>query len=613
MTRSSSPRATSVVEKLETDSLHTALSSAETVRKFAAEYEDILNEFVGEPTEEQLLRASDLGRRAMDEGVGLLDITTVHTNAIGALLEDFPGADHRGMAVQAEQVLLECLSVYEMNARGFLDKLEEAARKSEQDVKAIFASAQDGVLMFDEAGAPVDFNNSFANMLGYTRAELKELIDHNESPGGFTGIEKKAFEQLLENGYFDEYEAVMRRRDGFQLVVTLSGALVGSRHEGSSWRGFAFVKDITERKRAEDALRSSEEKFRTLYESSIDGIAGFDMDGYLIDANEAYLHMLGYTLEEARRYTYGELTPDKWHEMEENLIEKQVQALGYSELYEKEYTRKDGSVFPVSVRRWLVWDENGEPISIWAIVRDVTERKRNEQELERINAELDGFAHSVSHDLRGPLSAIVLAAELLRDAAVEDDLEALRQEARDAERTIRRSANRSYELIDDLLALAESGQQPAAPVEVDIANLVDTIRQEHAREMEDRRASLEVSEDLGVVVASQTHMYQLFSNLIMNAISHNDSPTPIVKVMYMGKSTTDRHQYSVCDNGPGISEEDFENIFKPFFKKGGSSRTGVGLAIVEKVTGVYGGDIRSYNDNGACFEFTLKDWDLLDS
>ncbi|MHB8897070.1 MAG: PAS domain S-box protein, partial [Candidatus Geothermincolia bacterium] len=427
--------------------------------------------------------------------------------------------------------------------------------------------------------------------------------------GSFPVLDEGALRQLADRGYFDEYETGFARRDGSAVVATMSGAMLGSAQDEPSRRAFAFVKDITERKRAEETLKKSEERFRTLYESSIDGIVNLDTEGRIADANKAYLDMLGYTLEEVSGLTYRAITPEKWHEMEDALVETQVNVRGYSRLYEKEYIRKDGTVFPVSVRRWVTKDETGQATGIWSIVRDVTDRKRNEEELQRINTELEGFAHSVSHDLRGPLSSVVLAVELLRDAVLESDTEVMRREVKDAERSIRRSVQRSYRLIDDLLSLAESGQQPVSPAEVNITDLVISILEENAPELEDHRVSFDMSDDLGVIRASQTHMYQLFSNLIMNAVLHNSSSSPEVKVLHLGTDSQERVIYRVCDNGRGIDEDDLENIFKPFFKKGGSSRTGVGLAIVDKVTGLYGGYIRAFNDNGACFEFAIKDWD----
>jgi PAS domain S-box-containing protein len=160
--------------------------------------------------------------------------------------------------------------------------------------------------------------------------------------------------------------------------------------------------------------QEGERKYRNLYESSIDGIVSVDMDGNILGANKAYLEMLGYSLEEARDLRYQQFTPEKWAEMERNLIDTQVTVRGYSDPYEKEYIRKDGSIFPISVRAWISEGERGEPVGMWALVRDITEQKAAEKELKRINTELEAFAHTVSHDLKVPLTAITLTSATLK-------------------------------------------------------------------------------------------------------------------------------------------------------------------------------------------------------
>ncbi len=578
-----------------------------TLADFADEYSRLLEEFMEEPGEPLLMWANELGKRALDNDIGLLDVAAAHESKLADMIKRTPVRDRQDVIEKTEQVLLECLAGFEMSVRGFWSKLEEARRKSEEDVRAIFASAQDGVLVFDESGSLIDCNRAFAAILGLTMEELKESAGGGRY-GPLGGIDEAAIAQLVEKGFFDEYEREFTRGDGRTAVVTISGAMIGAGREGGPWRAFAFVKDITERKRVEEALRRSEEKYRTLYESSIDGIVSVDMEGRIIDANQAYLDMLGYTLDEARKLQYSQLTPEKWHDAEQWIFESELLAHGYSRLYEKEYIRKDGTVFPVSIRRWLVPDEEGRPTGVWSIVRDITEQKRSELDLERKNAELEGFARSVSHDLRAPLSTIVLANETLRDAVNEGNPKVMRDDVREAAKTISRSLARSYALMDDLLALAKSGQQPTELSDVNVAEVVRGIRAEHEREFEVKGVALETSEDLGVVRASETHLYQLFTNLIMNAVQHNDTPEPVVKVLYQGKAADGSHRYIVRDNGPGIPQEDLDKIFTPFFKKGASSHTGVGLAIVHKVTSVYGGSISVHNDDGACFEFTLKDW-----
>ena len=138
-----------------------------------------------------------------------------------------------------------------------------------------------------------------------------------------------------------------------------------------------------ENARVEEALRKSEEKYRTLYESSVDGIISTDMKGQILDANQAYLDMLGYSKDELRRLTHQQLTPLKWHECEADIVKNQILARGYSDEYEKEYIRKDGTAFPISIRVWLVKNEQGPPVEMWGIVRDITAHKRAEEELRR--------------------------------------------------------------------------------------------------------------------------------------------------------------------------------------------------------------------------------------
>ncbi|MGO8732848.1 MAG: PAS domain S-box protein [Terriglobia bacterium] len=136
-----------------------------------------------------------------------------------------------------------------------------------------------------------------------------------------------------------------------------------------------------ENARVEEALRKSEERYRTLYESSVDGIISTDMNGHIQDANQAYLDMLGYSKDELRRLTHQQVTPSKWHESDADIIRNQILARGYSDEYEKEYVRKDGKAFPISIRVWLIKNEQGQPVEIWGIVRDITEHKRAEEEL----------------------------------------------------------------------------------------------------------------------------------------------------------------------------------------------------------------------------------------
>jgi two-component system cell cycle sensor histidine kinase/response regulator CckA len=130
-----------------------------------------------------------------------------------------------------------------------------------------------------------------------------------------------------------------------------------------------------------EALRQSELKYRRLHESITDAVATVDMAGHILEFNRAFETMLGYTGEELRRLTYQEITPERWRAFEARIIAEQILPTGCSELYQKEYRRRDGTVFPVELRTYLLRDEQNRPAGMWALIRDITERKRAEEAL----------------------------------------------------------------------------------------------------------------------------------------------------------------------------------------------------------------------------------------
>jgi len=241
------------------------------------------------------------------------------------------------------------------------------------------------------------------------------------------------------------------------------------------------------------------------------------------------------------------------------------------------------------------------------VVRDITERKEAEQELQILNKELEGYAHVVSHDLKGPLSSMMAAGIALRGLVKAGWGDQSIPEVFELVGIIESNVRKSSSLIDELLALAEAGQTPWEVNKVDIEELVKRVVGEHADAITDRGIKVKLDADLGLVVANPTHMYQLFSNLIDNAIKHNDSPQPEITIAKLGQDSAGFHSYRVSDNGSGIDESAIDKVFLPFFS-GESGQTGIGLATVEKIVSVYNGNIKAYNDNGACFEFTLLDY-----
>jgi PAS domain S-box-containing protein len=124
----------------------------------------------------------------------------------------------------------------------------------------------------------------------------------------------------------------------------------------------------------------SEAKYKRLYETSQDGIMARDLEGCMIDCNPAYMNMLGYSKDELKTLSIKQILPDKWHEQREEVVKKVIED-GDSIVFEREYIRKDGNIFPASVRTWRLTNENDEVIGVWSVVRDITEIKKAEEAL----------------------------------------------------------------------------------------------------------------------------------------------------------------------------------------------------------------------------------------
>jgi PAS domain S-box-containing protein len=148
--------------------------------------------------------------------------------------------------------------------------------------------------------------------------------------------------------------------------------------------------EITETERTREVLMSSEEKYRNLFESNIDGIGHIDMEGKFLDCNQAFLDMVGYTMKEIKEINFQQLSPKKWSKWDEKAF-NQIMTKGYYDEYEKEYSRKDGTIISVNLKGWLMRDENGTPISIWVITRNITERKVAEEKAIRKSGIMQGI------------------------------------------------------------------------------------------------------------------------------------------------------------------------------------------------------------------------------
>ncbi len=258
-------------------------------------------------------------------------------------------------------------------------KVEMALRESEKKYRQLIENAQEGIWAIDKDTYTTFVNPRMAEILRYTVDEMqgKHLFSFMDEQG--IKICKRNLERRKQ-GIKEQHDFEFVRKDGTRVYTSLETSPITD-DDGNYIGALAFVTDITERKKAEEELRESEKKYRTLYETIRDGIAGGPMDGGIFECNQAFAEMLGYSKDELKNLTYQQLTPKRWHQMEAKIVKEQILKRGYSDEYKKEYIRKDGTVFPVSARVWLIRDEDGKPEGMWGVVRDITERKRAEEAL----------------------------------------------------------------------------------------------------------------------------------------------------------------------------------------------------------------------------------------
>lgn len=184
---------------------------------------------------------------------------------------------------------------------------------------------------------------------------------------------------------------------------------------GNVTRSIGISIDITGKKRDELALRAGEERYRRLHESMMDAFAAVNLEGRVIDCNPAFEALLGYTRDELLGLDFHDFTPVEWHEMENRIISTQVLERGYSEIYEKQYRRKDGTLVPVELRTCLLNDEHGARQFLWAIVRDITAHKQAERAMQDWNSELERRVSERTAELRQSEARFRKLAEVTRE------------------------------------------------------------------------------------------------------------------------------------------------------------------------------------------------------
>ena len=256
-------------------------------------------------------------------------------------------------------------------------------KKSEEELHKLglaLEQAADGIAIADLDGKLVFANSAWADMHGYTLDELEGA--HLSIFHTVNQLRKEVIpfnQQAMESGTC-RGEIGHLRKDGLTFPTMMTNTTL--RDDAGNMIGLvATARDISEQKRAEQALLESEQRFRQFYESIQDGIVYIDLENNILDANDIFQKMIGYNLSALQKMKLAELTLEKWRAIEAEILEDQVLREGFA-IYEKEYVHKDGRVFPVEMTMYQIRDEQSHPAGFYGFVRDISRRKRLEQQIQ---------------------------------------------------------------------------------------------------------------------------------------------------------------------------------------------------------------------------------------
>jgi PAS domain S-box-containing protein len=428
---------------------------------------------------------------------------------------------------------------------------------------------------------------------------------------------------IRDGGRFDRSVAAQRAgiREAMAVPVTGAGGVVAVMElfvtqeragEPGRLERIAKVADelgpLVERRRAEEALRASQERFRAVTDAAVDAIVSADSTGRLLSWNSGAEHMFGWQSEEIVGRPLTAIIPERFRDLHEAGIAR-VSQTGRSKLagsvVELAALRRDGTEFPIelSIGAW----QGPTGLAFSGVIRDISERKRAEtalaaanRELERTNAELETLVYSASHDLKSPMVSLLGYLEYLKL----DYGEVLGQEGNRYLNRISDSTMYMQQLIHDLINLSRVGRTGVEPVDVDLGKLVKAIADDAGA----ANPGVEVKVGrLPVVTGDPVGFRQLLTNLLENAVRHGGRPDLAVTVD--GHDRPDGSlELSVRDNGKGIPVEHRERVFGVFERLEGpssSAGTGMGLAICRKIVKLLGGGIGIHGSQGTDVRIVL--------
>lgn len=501
--------------------------------------------------------------------------------------------------------------------------MQNSTRLSDETarLKAIIAQAADGILTTDEHGKIEFINPAAVQLFGYGNDEVlgKTL------PELLSGHDQLAMREFFKDAapasatFQRGTEMLGQRKDGTTFPLLLNIRAVRSADQTLCT---VFIHDITEQKRALQALQVSENKINAILTNAVDGIITIDRNGILEIVNPAAARIFGYEPGELLGRKVDILMPEPDRSRHDGYLQNYHRTgIGKIIGIGREVTgmRKDGTTFPfhLSISEVELYDRK----VYTGIVHDITYLKMAEEqlrryatELERSNRDLQDFAYVSSHDLQEPLRKIQAFGDRLKAR----ESQQLSEQGKEYIERMLNAAARMQNLINDLLSFSRVTTQAQSVVWTDLNTILEGVLSDLEVSIERSGAKIERT-PLPSLEAEPIQMRQLFQNLIANALKfRKPDTTPIIKI-YARQHQRKAHLTStpgdetveifVEDNGIGFDEKYLDRVFNVFQRLEGHKYegSGIGLALCRKIAIRHGGNIiaRSQPGKGSTFMVTL--------
>ncbi len=506
------------------------------------------------------------------------------------------------------------------------ERTTDLAKAEEKFSKAFRSSPNAITITRISDGRHIEVNDSFCRMIGYSREEVigKTAVELNFWAS--LGERDRMIKMLKNKTALHNYELKFQNKSGTKRTALLSIETIDIDGEACF---LSISSDITDRQKAETALREAEEKYRNIYENALNGIFQTAGDGKYISANPALAELYGYESPSeliAAQPNFKNLLYVKPNRRSE--FAALIDEYGILSNFESEIYRKDGSIIWISENCRAVCDAAGNLLYHEGFIKDITDSKQAEIKMqqakeaaEAANKAKSTFLANMSHELRSPLNAVIGFAQVMIRSKT------LSQENQEDVGIILRSGEHLLALINQVLDLSkiEAGRTTVYERSFDLYRLLDDLEDMFALKAEEKGLQLIFDRDAEVphyICTDEVKLRQVLINLLNNAIKFTSEGGVSLQVKggkwKVSKNSADELpgrywlHFEVQDTGAGIAAEEIHQLFEAFVQtktgKDSQEGTGLGLAISRQFVQLMGGEITvsSQVGKGALFEFDIQ-------